>query len=40
LGIATGNTTAQMGGWFRKEIHTVEDLRASRCASQAGRRHD
>jgi TRAP-type mannitol/chloroaromatic compound transport system substrate-binding protein len=26
-GIATGNTTAQMGGWFRKEIKTVDDLK-------------
>ena len=25
--IATGNTGAQMGGWFRKEIKTVEDLK-------------
>src|SRR5690348_4920157 len=24
-GIPCGNTTAQMGGWFRKEINTVED---------------
>ncbi|WP_353860262.1 TRAP transporter substrate-binding protein [Azospirillum formosense] len=24
--IPAGNTTAQMGGWFRKEIKTVEDL--------------
>jgi TRAP-type mannitol/chloroaromatic compound transport system substrate-binding protein len=22
----TGNTTCQMGGWFRKEIKSVEDL--------------
>jgi TRAP-type mannitol/chloroaromatic compound transport system substrate-binding protein len=26
-GIPFGNTTAQMGGWFRKEIKTVEDLK-------------
>src|SRR5581483_8557385 len=26
-GIPAGNTTAQMGGWFRKEIHTVDDLK-------------
>jgi TRAP-type mannitol/chloroaromatic compound transport system substrate-binding protein len=26
-GIPFGNTTAQMGGWFRKEIRTVEDLK-------------
>jgi TRAP-type mannitol/chloroaromatic compound transport system substrate-binding protein len=25
--IATGNTGCQMGGWFRKEIKTVEDLK-------------
>ncbi len=25
-GFFTGNTGAQMGGWFRKEINTVEDL--------------
>lgn len=25
-GLPTGNTGAQMGGWFRKEINTVEDL--------------
>ena len=27
-GISFGNTTAQMGGWFRKEIKTVDDLKA------------
>src|SRR5215467_10101527 len=27
FGIATGNTAGQMGGWFRKEIHTVDDLK-------------
>jgi TRAP-type mannitol/chloroaromatic compound transport system substrate-binding protein len=27
FGIATGNTAGQMGGWFRKEINTVEDLK-------------
>src|SRR6202011_199075 len=26
-GIAGGNTGTQMGGWFRKEINSVEDLR-------------
>jgi TRAP-type mannitol/chloroaromatic compound transport system substrate-binding protein len=26
-GIVCGNTGAQMGGWFRKEIHTVGDLK-------------
>ncbi|MBS0549894.1 MAG: TRAP transporter substrate-binding protein [Proteobacteria bacterium] len=25
--IAAGNTCAQMGGWFRKEINTVDDLK-------------
>jgi TRAP-type mannitol/chloroaromatic compound transport system substrate-binding protein len=27
IGFAAGNTGAQMGGWFRKEINTVEDLK-------------
>jgi TRAP-type mannitol/chloroaromatic compound transport system substrate-binding protein len=27
FGTAAGNTGAQMGGWFRKEIKTVEDLK-------------
>jgi TRAP-type mannitol/chloroaromatic compound transport system substrate-binding protein len=27
IGITCGNTNAQMGGWFRKEIKTVEDLK-------------
>jgi TRAP-type mannitol/chloroaromatic compound transport system substrate-binding protein len=27
FGIATGNTAGQMGGWFRKEINTVDDLK-------------
>ena len=27
VGIPAGNTAAQMGGWFRKEIKTVEDLK-------------
>jgi TRAP-type mannitol/chloroaromatic compound transport system substrate-binding protein len=37
-GIAAGNTTAQMGGWFRKEIHTVDDLKGlkMRIAGLAG----
>jgi len=26
-GLACGNTGAQMGGWYRKEINTVEDLK-------------
>jgi TRAP-type mannitol/chloroaromatic compound transport system substrate-binding protein len=26
-GIPSGNTTCQMGGWFRKEIKTVDDLK-------------
>uniref|UniRef100_UPI003F662B13 hypothetical protein n=1 Tax=Klebsiella aerogenes TaxID=548 RepID=UPI003F662B13 len=25
--VSCGNTGTQMGGWFRKEIRTVEDLR-------------
>ena len=33
VGFPCGNTGVQMGGWFRKEINTVADLRASRCAS-------
>src|SRR5471030_1593410 len=27
FGIAAGNTCAQMGGWFRKEINSVDDLK-------------
>jgi TRAP-type mannitol/chloroaromatic compound transport system substrate-binding protein len=27
VGLAAGNTGCQMGGWFRKEITTVEDLK-------------
>ena len=27
IGIPFGNTTAQMGGWFRKEIKTLDDLK-------------
>jgi TRAP-type mannitol/chloroaromatic compound transport system substrate-binding protein len=27
VGIPAGNTGAQMGGWFRKEIRTVDDLK-------------
>ncbi len=27
FGVAAGNTGAQMGGWFRKEIKSVDDLR-------------
>jgi TRAP-type mannitol/chloroaromatic compound transport system substrate-binding protein len=26
-GLMMGNTTAQMGGWFRKEINTLDDLK-------------
>lgn len=26
-GLLMGNTTAQMGGWFRKEINTLDDLK-------------
>src|SRR5712675_3151901 len=32
-GVAAANTGAQMGGWFRKEIKSVETSGASRCAS-------
>ena len=37
-GMVSGNTTAQMGGWFRKEIKTVEDLKGlkMRIAGLAG----
>jgi TRAP-type mannitol/chloroaromatic compound transport system substrate-binding protein len=36
--VACGNTCAQMGGWFRKEIKTVEDLKGLkfRIAGMAG----
>ncbi|MCA3572297.1 MAG: ABC transporter substrate-binding protein, partial [Aestuariivirga sp.] len=27
IGFPAGNTGAQMGGWFRKEINTVDDLK-------------
>ena len=27
FGLACGNTGAQMGGWFRKEINTLDDLK-------------
>jgi TRAP-type mannitol/chloroaromatic compound transport system substrate-binding protein len=27
IGLTCGNTNAQMGGWFRKEIKTVDDLK-------------
>ena len=46
-GIPFGNTTAQMGGWFRKEIKTLDDLKglkfrvggvAGQVLSQARRR--
>ena len=33
IGFPCGNTGAQMGGWFRREIKSVADLTASRCAS-------
>ena len=37
-GFAAGNTTAQMGGWFRKEIKSVDDLKGlkMRIAGLAG----
>ena len=37
-GLPFGNTTAQMGGWFRKEIKTVDDLKGLkfRCGGMAG----
>jgi TRAP-type mannitol/chloroaromatic compound transport system substrate-binding protein len=36
--IPSGNTGAQMGGWFRKEINTLEDLKGLkfRCGGPAG----
>jgi TRAP-type mannitol/chloroaromatic compound transport system substrate-binding protein len=27
IGFAAGNTGAQMGGWFRKEINTIDDIK-------------
>ena len=38
IGMVGGNTTAQMGGWFRKEIKTVDDLKGlkMRIAGLAG----
>jgi TRAP-type mannitol/chloroaromatic compound transport system substrate-binding protein len=38
IGMVAGNTTAQMGGWFRKEIKTVDDLKGlkMRIAGLAG----
>ncbi|KMS64533.1 hypothetical protein BVRB_019310, partial [Beta vulgaris subsp. vulgaris] len=38
-GMISGNTGAQMGGWFRKEINTVEDLKGlkMRIAGLAGK---
>jgi TRAP-type mannitol/chloroaromatic compound transport system substrate-binding protein len=38
-GVMAGNTGAQMGGWFRKEINTVDDLKGLkfRIAGIAGR---
>jgi len=38
-GILAGNTGAQMGGWFRKEINTVDDLKGlkMRVGGWAGR---
>jgi TRAP-type mannitol/chloroaromatic compound transport system substrate-binding protein len=37
-GLPFGNTTAQMGGWFRKEIKSVDDLKGLkfRCGGMAG----
>jgi TRAP-type mannitol/chloroaromatic compound transport system substrate-binding protein len=26
-GLPCGNTGAQMGGWYRKEINTIDDLK-------------
>jgi TRAP-type mannitol/chloroaromatic compound transport system substrate-binding protein len=39
VNMPAGNTTAQMGGWFRKEIKTVEDLKGLkfRIAGLAGK---
>ena len=34
-GIAGGNTGTQMGGWFRKEIKTVDDLQGPEDAASA-----
>ena len=38
VGMVGGNTTAQMGGWFRKEIKTLDDLKGlkMRIAGLAG----
>ncbi|TNB47500.1 twin-arginine translocation signal domain-containing protein [Martelella lutilitoris] len=38
-GLPAGNTGAQMGGWFRKEVNTVDDLKGlkMRIAGLAGR---
>ena len=38
VGMIAGNTTAQMGGWFRKEIKTLDDLKGlkMRIAGLAG----
>jgi TRAP-type mannitol/chloroaromatic compound transport system substrate-binding protein len=37
-GLPFGNTTAQMGGWFRKEIKSIDDLKGLkfRCGGMAG----
>ena len=37
--LIAGNTTCQMGGWFRKEINTVDDLQGLkfRIGGYAGR---
>ena len=35
--ILCGNTGAQMGGWYRKEIKSVDDLKGLKCASAASR---
>jgi TRAP-type mannitol/chloroaromatic compound transport system substrate-binding protein len=37
-GLPFGNTTAQMGGWFRKEIKSIADLKGLkfRCGGMAG----
>ena len=40
-GIAGGNTGTQMGGWFRKEINTVDDIKGlkMRIGGWAGKTH-
>ena len=38
FGLACGNTGAQMGGWYRKEINTVADLAGAQDAHRRLRR--